>query len=125
MDLDVVSFYYGIDPNLKDSVMTLGGIDESLADGEIKYYDIDSRDYWAIKADNILLGGKDLGLCPDGCKIIFDTGTSLITTPSDHLNKILPELELDDDCNNFRDLPDIQFAIPIFIYYFRFIMGKD
>jgi len=104
----VISFYYGIDSSLKDSVMTLGGIDESLADGPIKYYDIDSRDYWALKADKILLGGKDLNLCgSDGCRIIFDTGTSLITVPSDHLNKILPEMELDDDCNNFRDLPDI------------------
>ena len=72
--------------------MTLGGIDKNLAASEIKYYPIQSRDYWSLKADNILVGGKDIGLCPDdeGCKVVFDTGTSLITVPSDHLNKILP-----------------------------------
>lgn len=112
LDKDVISFYYGVDSTLTDSQMTLGGIDESLADGPIKYYDIDNRDYWALTADNILLGGRDLGLCgADGCRIIFDTGTSLITVPTDHLNKILPEMELEDDCHNFRDLPDIQFII--------------
>ena len=73
--------------------MTLGGIDHSLITSPIKYYDIASRDYWSIKADNILLDGKDLGFCPDhDCKLIFDTGTSLITTPTTHLNKLLPKL---------------------------------
>ena len=46
-----MSFYYGIDPYLSDSVMTLGGIDKSLAASEIKYYDIDSKDFWSITAD--------------------------------------------------------------------------
>jgi len=38
-----MSFYYGVDPKLEDSVMTLGGIDENLASGPIKYYDIDEK----------------------------------------------------------------------------------
>jgi hypothetical protein len=92
-----------------DSVMTLGGVDKSLAIEEIKYYPVASRDYWSIKADNILLGGKDIGLCPDkSCRLIFDTGTSLITTPSAHLSKLLPKLQLNDDCSNYKSLPNIQ-----------------
>lgn len=87
--------------------MTLGGIDESFADSSIKYYDIDGRDYWALKVDRILLGGNSIGLCEYGCRLIFDTGTSLITLPSDDLDKLLPHMELEDDCSNFRDLPDI------------------
>jgi hypothetical protein len=76
-----MSFYYGIDPSLSDSVMTLGGIDESLAASPIKYYDIAARDYWSLRAEKILVDGKDIGLCPSGCNLIFDTGTSLITAP--------------------------------------------
>jgi len=60
---DIMSFYYGDDPGRSDSIMTLGGIDESLADGEIKYYDLYKRSYWSVKADAILLNNVDLGFC--------------------------------------------------------------
>ena len=30
--------------------MTLGGIDESLAASEIKYYDIDMEAFWSLEA---------------------------------------------------------------------------
>ncbi len=40
-----------------------------------------------VKADNILLGGKDIGLCKGGCRIIADTGTSFNTGPRSSLGK--------------------------------------
>jgi len=62
--------------------MTLGGIDESLADSEIKYYPLVRKDYWAVEADDILLDGKSVGFCDKNpCKLIFDTGTSMMTAP--------------------------------------------
>lgn len=42
-----------------------------------------------MKADNILIGGKDVGLCNGGCSVIADTGTSLLTGPSDALYDLL------------------------------------
>ena len=71
--------------------MTLGGIDESLAASEIKYYAIDSRDYWSLTASDILVDGESIGLCDSGvfgyggCKLLFDTGTSLITAPTEKI----------------------------------------
>ncbi len=81
LEFDIMSFYYGDDPGRSDSIMTLGGIDESLADGDIKYYDIDERAYWSLIADEILVNNKNLNFCPKGCKLLFDTGTSMITAP--------------------------------------------
>ena len=100
-----MSFYYGIVPKLEDSVMTIGGIDESLAAGPIKYYKIDGRNFWSLRAETILVDGKDLNLCPGkGCKLLFDTGTSLMTIPPKDFKKIKPMLKT-NDCTNFKDLP--------------------
>jgi len=106
-----MSFYYGRDPTLLDSVMTLGGIDETLAISEIKYYDIDSRDFWSLTASDVLLDGESIGLCDtgNGCKLIFDTGTSLITMPSRSMELIEPYLYL-DNCINFKNLPTFQYV---------------
>ena len=68
--------------------MILGGVDESLFTGKVHYVDVVDRYYWTIKADKILVGGKDYGLC-DGCNLIADTGTSLITGPTRGLSKLL------------------------------------
>lgn len=62
--------------------MTLGGIDESLAASKIKYYPLVREDYWAVEADDILLDGESVGFCDEApCKLIFDTGTSMMTAP--------------------------------------------
>ena len=61
----------------------LGGVDKSLIEGEILYYPVVDKRYWTIEASQILIDGKDVGLCRGGCRLVVDTGTSLITSPSD------------------------------------------
>lgn len=75
--------------------MTIGGVDPSLYKGEIEYHKVVHEYYWTLKADNILLGDQDLGLCGNsGCKVVADTGTSLLTGPSRPLDKLLSKCYL-------------------------------
>jgi len=43
--------------------------------------------YWSINAEKIYLGDLDTGVCSDDepCKLVLDTGTSLMTGPSKSL----------------------------------------
>jgi len=36
-----------------------------------------------------LVDGKDVGFCKHGCKVIADTGTSIMTAPIDDLSALL------------------------------------
>ena len=91
LDKNMFSFYYNRHEDSYDSQMTLGGVDKSLYTGEIDYHPVSHEYYWAIKADNIRYGDKDLGICSGGrgCTVVADTGTSLLTGPNRDLDKLL------------------------------------
>eukprot|EP01016_Furgasonia_blochmanni_P034834 TRINITY_DN37_c0_g1_i4.p1 TRINITY_DN37_c0_g1~~TRINITY_DN37_c0_g1_i4.p1 ORF type:complete len:508 (-),score=200.66 TRINITY_DN37_c0_g1_i4:205-1596(-) len=105
------SFFYDRKDGDDSSKLIIGGIDKSVIASEVKFYEVVNEYYWTIRADNILIGGEDLGLCSDGCNVIADTGTTLITGPSDQLDTLLDSLEVDDTCSNMMDLPEITFVI--------------
>lgn len=67
--------------------------------------------YWMVKADNILVDGQDVGFCPKGCKVIADTGTSLITGPTDDLLRLLDLADVDPQCGNVEKLPKLTFVM--------------
>lgn len=84
------SFYLTKDDNnLDKSEFTLGGYNPDHVDGDITWHKVVDQYYWTVAADNILVGGKDIGLCPAGCRVIADTGTSIMTAPTDDLSKLL------------------------------------
>jgi cathepsin D len=47
--------------------LTLGGWDENHMDDELHWHNVVDKYYWLLNADNILVNGKDLGLCKFGC----------------------------------------------------------
>lgn len=91
--------------------MTIGGTNPSLYEGSINYHKVIDKYYWEMKADNILVGGNDVGLCKNGCRVIADTGTSLITGPTDDLYQLFDAIDVEDNCNNVAGLPDITFVL--------------
>jgi len=85
---NIFSFYLNRNLDKSESRLVIGGVDSSLYEGKIKYHKVVDQYYWTIIADKILVGGEDLGIC-NKCKVVVDTGTSLITGPYDDLEKLL------------------------------------
>lgn len=81
VDKKVFSFYLARNTSTKlGGELTLGGWDESLFTGELKYVPLTQLNYWQIRMDAVNFQGKNF--CGDtGCKAIVDSGTSMLTGP--------------------------------------------
>jgi hypothetical protein len=106
----VFTFYLG-DNN--DGELTIGHIDKSKYTGEINYIKLSQETYWRIKLDNVIVENETFNNIIDA---IVDTGTSLITGPSDEIQKIATKLgarkilsEYIIKCSN--NLPSIDFIL--------------
>lgn len=48
---------------------------------------------------------------PPFCKVVLDTGTSLLTAPSEAIEELERQLHVARDCSNLADLPDLAFDL--------------
>jgi len=110
------SFYY--DKVGQQSAVLFGEVPKKLFVSPIQHILIDDRSpgYWQVEMEDIYAvtktGEKALGLCPDGsCKAVLDTGTSLLTAPSDALATILSEFNVANNCDDINALPDMKFVL--------------
>jgi hypothetical protein len=118
---NVMTFFYSTD-SFTDGQITLGFIDKTKFNGDLKYYKVIDKFYWAIKLDDVLLNGKSLGLCSDGCTAVVDTGTSLITGPTSDLSRLLKAITVEDDCSGYENAEDVTFVLSGDKYTLK---GKD
>ncbi|CAD8138923.1 unnamed protein product [Paramecium octaurelia] len=106
------AFYFAKDANdISHSEFTLGGYNPSHVDGDIHYHKVIDKYYWMIKADNILVNNKDIGLCNRSCRLVVDTGSSIMSAPFDDLGTLLRELNVRSHCHEINTLPIITFQI--------------
>lgn len=119
VDEPVFSFY--LNRNADDTVggeIIFGGSDPKFYEGDLTYVDVTEQAYWQIKTDTVKVGSQTF--CDGGCQAIVDTGTSLITGPSeeiDALNDVIgAEYDFESgeytvDCDTIPSLPNITFVI--------------
>jgi len=84
-------FSFWLDRDQSDSTggeLILGGVDDSHYTGEITYVPLTNQTYWEFKLDDLLIAGKSMGYCPNGCHAIADTGTSLLAGPSESVTDL-------------------------------------
>ncbi|SZF03363.1 unnamed protein product [Blumeria hordei] len=119
LDEPVFAFYLGAseDENSSPSVITLGGTDPDHYSGRLIEIPLRRKGYWEVDFDSFTFGSETVPLEDTG--IILDTGTSLITLPSDIAELLNSEIgaqkgfggQYSIDCNKRDTLPDITFNL--------------
>ena len=92
---NVFSLFLSKNGNSEQSKIMFGGVDDKkiFPGSKFKYYNIYGDDYWALPLDKILVGGKDTGVCSGNkCKAILDSGTTLLTSPTHHVQKVFGKI---------------------------------
>lgn len=109
----IFSLYLSRNPNKVPSQLLLGGYNSTLLASPIEYFPVVKKSWWTVKLDKVLVNGIDSYLCTPqrDCKIIMDTGSSLMATPPWALNTLLSQISRFSDCRNIRNFPDVTFII--------------
>ncbi|KAL7985336.1 hypothetical protein Chor_003906 [Crotalus horridus] len=97
--------------------LIFGGYDETYFSGNLSWIPVTKQGYWQIQLDNIQVGGK-VAFCANGCQAIVDTGTSLITGPSEDIKQMQTLIgaqfidgEYTVECSNLNVMPLVTFTI--------------
>ncbi|KAK5877079.1 hypothetical protein CesoFtcFv8_026362 [Champsocephalus esox] len=119
LEQPIFSFYLSRKSNgNSESELLLGGTDERLYDGPINWLPVTAKAYWQIKIDSVVVQGVS-PFCSRGCQAIVDTGTSLITGPTDDILDIQQLIgatptnigEFVVDCARLSSFPHITFVL--------------
>lgn len=94
------------------SKLVFGKIDETDIEGEITWFEVVDKDFWALRLTDILLDDTSLNLCGDKeCLVTPDSGTSCLTMPTwarDRVKHLMPD---DEPCESDRDYQSLTFEI--------------
>lgn len=105
------SFYYSKAPR-EASTLVLGEPNPELFKPPIRYLSVSKPFYWQVELRDILVGGRSLNVCPNPpCKAVVDTGTSLLTGPTDVMSTILDAVHVDSNCGKDQHLPLITYVL--------------
>merc|ERR1719473_1648440 len=99
------------DSDIENSEITFGDIkDEHMAANMV--WEPVSRDtgYWQVQIQDIAINNKKQSLCSD-CQVAVDTGTSQLAGPTDVINELSKRLNVQSDCSNYNDLPNLGFVM--------------
>eukprot|EP00750_Incisomonas_marina_P002254 INCI12174.1.p1 GENE.INCI12174.1~~INCI12174.1.p1 ORF type:complete len:367 (-),score=37.95 INCI12174.1:589-1689(-) len=92
---------------LLESALLFGEPDPKYFHGNITWLPVRKKFYWEVQMDDLAIGGKRTSFClppfgganGNGCKMVFDTGTSLIAGPSRDIRVLLETLSVCCRCD--------------------------
>lgn len=108
------SFYLSNSPAEHGSVLLFGPPNRRYYYGNLSWLPVARPLYWEVRLMDIEVNGRRMHFCDqfyDGCKIVFDSGTSLVTGPRADIVKLLFQLGDDTDCSRTHELPNITLVV--------------
>ncbi|XP_006026954.1 cathepsin D [Alligator sinensis] len=88
IEKNIFSFYLNRDPTAQPGgELLLGGTDPKYYSGDFNWVNVTRSAYWQIRMDRLNVANGPT-LCKEGCEAIVDTGTSLITGPTEEVKEL-------------------------------------
>ena len=110
------SFYLADQNEKAQSQIVFGEPSHEFYKGDIIWHNVSEESYWQVTMKDIIVNNQDLNVCPpQGCKLVIDTGTSIITGPEEDLILLLEKIDL-INCQDITNLPVVQFKIDNTVY---------
>ena len=113
------SFYLADLKEKEKSQLIFGLPNKKYYDGEINWHKVEDAMYWQLKMKDMYLNDKPLNLCKKTngvCKVVIDSGTSIITGPTEDIDSFIDDKIEIKDCANLSNLPIIKINIDDKIY---------
>lgn len=113
---NVLGFYFSEDTHRVGSV-DFGGVEPShiAANFPLNWHKIQNPRNWEIGLTDIEVNGERLHVCDSysngECPAVVDTGSSLLTGPTDGVDKLLAKLPLEQNCKNLDAMPTVNVII--------------
>ncbi|GFE52989.1 eimepsin [Babesia ovis] len=110
LNRNLVAFYMSKDPKQPGS-LSFGSIDPKyvLPGHSPWWFPVVSTDFWEIELDSLLIDGEPVKL-QEKYNAAIDTGSSLISGPSNVVGPLLEKLPLAEDCSNIGEMPTVSFV---------------
>ena len=87
-----------------------GENDKNFYEEPIKWFPVTKKYYWQIAFSEISINGRPMNFCGQNCEAAIDTGTSLITGPTDEIIALIRAVG-NPDCSDISTMPTLTFKI--------------
>lgn len=95
----------------ENSEITFGDVKDEHMDSHLLWANVRAGvGYWEVHIDDVTLDDVPQQICED-CRVAVDTGTSELAGPTDIIEKLRTQLNVDRACKNFDQLPKLGFII--------------
>lgn len=115
MEKNWFSFYLADERENAESQIIFGEPSKKFYQGEINWHNVTEASYWQIEMEEVYLNNESMNFCNGPCKLVIDTGTSIITGPTDDLRVLLSHIKV-SNCQDITALPDLGFKIGNILY---------
>jgi hypothetical protein len=106
----VFSLYLSRYPS-QDSALLFGDPDPQYFHAPLIFVPVSHDQFWQVALLGVRIDQSLQHFCAAGCQMLVDSGTSLISGPSNQVELLLQQLDIAPDCHNIDQLPAVYFEL--------------